>query len=57
MNLAAAFFAAGVWMIASALWQIFYRTPRIEPDGRVLMRLGIDVVPGALLAMVVAFLA
>ncbi len=57
MNLAAACFAAGVWMIASAIWQMAYRTPRFEPDGRVLMRLGIDVVPGLLLAIVVSFFA
>ncbi len=57
MNLAAACFAAGVWMIASAIWQIVYRTPRFEPDGEVLMRLGIDVAPGVLLAIVVAFFA
>lgn len=57
MNLAAACFAAGVWMIASALWQVIYRTPRFEPDVRLLRRLGIDLVPGAILAIVISFFA
>jgi len=44
-------------MIASALWQVIYRTPRFEPDVRLLRRLGIDLVPGAILAIVISFFA
>lgn len=57
MNLPAAFFSAGVWMIASALWQVAFRSPRFDPEGRVLTRLGMDVLPGVLVALVVAHFA
>lgn len=57
MNLPAAFFSAGVWMIASAVWQVAFRSPRFDPEGRVLTRLGMDVLPGVLVALVVAHFA
>ncbi len=57
MNLPAAFFAAGIWMIASAIWQTAYRNPRIDAEGRVLIRLGVDLIPGVILAVIVAILA
>lgn len=57
MNLPAAFFSAGIWMIASAVWQVAYRSPRFDPEGRVLTRLGIDVIPAVFVALVVAHFA
>jgi hypothetical protein len=54
VNLAAALFGAGVWMIASALWQLAYRSPRADPEGTILTRLGVDVIPGVIVALLVA---
>lgn len=57
MNLAAAFFSGGVWMIASAIWQTLYRSSRVDPGKRVFTLLGIDIVPAMLMALVVGSLA
>ncbi len=57
MNLAAAFYTAGIWMILTAIWQAGYRYGRVDPSNKVMMRLGVDVVPGLILALIVARLA
>ncbi len=57
MNLTAAFFVAGVWMIAAAIWQQSYRATRVDPGSKVVLYLGADVVPAAILALIVGYLA
>jgi len=57
VNLPAAFFVGGIWMLGSAIWQTFYRCTRRGAPHEVLVLLGIDVVPAVVLAIVIGNLA
>lgn len=56
MNLPAAFYTAGLWMIASAIWQLSYRSRKSDPKSSVFIQVGVDIIPGTILAIIVASL-
>lgn len=53
MNWAAALFAAGIWILASAIWTGARPLVLPESTGRLALRVGADVLPGIILGLII----
>ena len=57
MNWAAALYTAGLWTLAASIWNTTYRIARPNPNTRLTLLATLDLLPGLILAFVIAYFA
>jgi hypothetical protein len=57
LNWAAALYTAGIWTLAASIWNTTYRLARPNSPARLPLTMTFDLLPGLVLAVVVAYFA
>jgi len=57
LNWAAALYAAGIWTLATSIWNTTYRLARPNPNTHLALHATLDLLPGLILAVAVAYFA
>jgi hypothetical protein len=57
LNWAAALYTAGIWTLAASIWNTTFRLSRPSRISRLSLLVTLDLVPGLVLAVVVAYFA
>jgi hypothetical protein len=57
LNWAAALYAAGIWALAASIWSTAFRISRPNRGSQLSLRVTLDLLPGFVLALIIAFFA
>ena len=57
MNWAAALYTAGIWSLAASIWSMTYRMWRPKREDHVSLVVALDLAPGLVLALIIAYFA